>query len=81
MRHFTVMEFWLLILAALFLCFGLAMLIHPTTAGWTHPAYNDAGGGSSYPEVITREGARLYGALGVLVGSGLAAFVLAAPRK
>jgi len=77
MRRFASVEIGTLILAALLFGVGLILLVHPTEAAWAHPTTDAASAmPGSYIEIISRKGARVYGVLGMLVGSGLAVFVI-----
>ena len=82
MRRFSPAEIGLLILAALMFAVGLILAVHPTEAAWAHPITDAASTmPGSYIETISKTGARVYGALGMLVGAGLAAFVLLPKSK
>ncbi len=77
MRRFTSVEIGVLILAALFFAVGLVLTVHPTEAAWAHPTTDAASTmPGNYIEIVSKTGARVYGILGMLLGGGLAAWVI-----
>ena len=77
LRRFNSVEIGILILAALLFSFGLISIVHPTASAWAHPATDSiTAAPRNYLEVVTKGGARLYGVLGVLLGIGLAMWVV-----
>jgi len=77
MRRFTSIEICTLMLATMFMVVGTVLVIHPTEVAWPHPTTDPASAmPGSYVEVISKKGARVYGALGVVLGTGLAIFVI-----
>jgi hypothetical protein len=81
-RRFNSLEVGTLSLAMLLFSFGLISIVHPVAAAWAHPATDSiTAGPRNYIEVITKDGARFYGVLGVLFGGGLAMWVILPWRK
>ncbi len=77
MRRFTSIEMGALILAAVLFAVGLILAVHPTEAAWAHPTTDAASTmPGTYIERIGKSGARVYGVMGMVVGGGLAAFIL-----
>ena len=77
MRRFSSIDIWALLLAALFFIVGGVLAVHPTQTAWMHPTTDPASiTPTSYPEVISKKGARAYGVLGMVLGVGLAVFVI-----
>jgi uncharacterized protein YjeT (DUF2065 family) len=68
MRRLTGVEFGILVLSALFIIFGAAMLIQPTEGFVFHQAYRWA---KSSVEHVSKDGARVYGVLSILLGVGM----------
>ena len=68
MRRPTGAEFGILILSALFIIFGAAVLIHPTESLVFHQAYRWV---KSSIERISKSGAQVYGVLSILLGIGM----------
>jgi hypothetical protein len=82
MHRFSTIDVLALVLAALFLVGGLACVVHPTKMAWAHPTMSPASARpETYIEVVSKEGARVYGGLGVVLGIGLALFVFFPLRK
>ena len=77
LHRFNSVEIGILILAALLFSFGLISIAHPMEAAWAHPATDSiTAAPRNYLEVVTKDGARLYGILATLLGMGLAMLVL-----
>ena len=81
MKRFTATETGMLIMSTGLLMGGLYALIFPYPILVDH--YNDGftgGPPGNYREVVTKDGARIYGGLCVVLGIGLGAWVIV-PRK
>ncbi len=67
-----------LALAITFFCFGAYLAVHPTEARVPHPGsgrYQTIIGQDPPPEHVSRTGARVYGALSMLLGTGIGLLV------
>jgi len=73
-----------LVLAVVFIAFGVYSIIHPTEAYVSHAGpgrYQSIIGHDPPPEHVTKNGARVYGVLSVALGAGLLWLGLYRPRK
>ncbi len=76
-RRFSSLEVGTLSLAVLLFSIGLISIVHPVAAAWVHPATDSiTATPRNYIEVVTKDGARFYGVLGVLLGSALAIWAI-----
>jgi hypothetical protein len=85
MKRLSAIEKSVLLLASLFIILGALDMVHPTARFVLHPtdvSYRGARlGQTSSPEHVTKEGARLYGVLSVVIGSLIVAVIFYRPRR
>jgi hypothetical protein len=81
MKRFGSVELGALILSLLFIVVGIGSLIHPSSYYVMHPTNDVIGAPEAYLEHVTPEGARVYAVLSLVVGLGLALFVVFPRRK
>ena len=83
MKSLGTMEKAILVLAFVFMAFGIYSVIHPTEGFVMHPSSRRSlpVSAPNPPEHVTKNGARVYGLLCVGLGTGLAWLALYRPRK
>ena len=84
MKRLSSMERAGLVLATVFVVFGVYSIIHPTEGYVPHPGsgrYQSIIGHDPPPEHVTKTGARIYGFASLGLGAGLAWLAIYRPRK
>jgi hypothetical protein len=64
-------QYGVLMLGALFVIVGMCMIVKPVATVIIHPGSGIHGVRSGGPELITKEGSQVRGAIATLVGAGL----------
>jgi uncharacterized protein YjeT (DUF2065 family) len=72
MKRFTSTECGALILAAMLILAGLTWLLWPREMITSHPTNNEVGWPGGFTGLVSKAGSRLYGAVAIIVGAGLA---------
>jgi hypothetical protein len=78
MRHLNGNELGVLVIASVFIVCGAFMLIDPTELNVVHRAYKRTG---STIEHVSKEDSQIYGAVAIILGSGLVWIVFYGRRK
>lgn len=78
MRRLTGLEWGIVVLGGLLLIVGVAMAIYPTEVTTSHQGYRVSGTGVQH---VSAAGARVYGVLSALFGSGFLWLVLSRRDK
>ena len=84
MKRLGTMERVGLVLAVIFIVFGIYSIVHPTEGYVSHPGsgrYQSIIGHDPAPEHVTKSGARVYGFISVGLGAGLAWLAFYRPRR
>ena len=84
MKRLSTMERVGLAVAAMFIVFGVYLIVHPTEAYVPHAGsgrYQSIIGHDPAAEHVTKTGARIYGFLSVGLGAGFACVAFYRPRK